>query len=99
MAVLDVTEYVNLARDGVGNVMPVGGEPAPTQQVNITAGSLQSAAFGANSRLARVHADVACRVEFGTNPTATAASKRMAAGQTEYFGVRPGDKVAVISTT
>jgi len=89
---LDITEYVNMARDATGAIIPVGAEPAPTQQVNITAGSVQSAAFGAGARLARFHADVACRIEVGPNPTATAASKRMAAGQTEYFGVRPGDR-------
>lgn len=99
MAVVDITEYTQLARDALGNVMPVGGEPAPNQQVAIGAGSVQSTAFGDNVRLVRVHTDAPCRVAFGVNPTASASSKRMASGQTEYFGVRPGDKVAVITTT
>ena len=38
-------------------------------------------------------------IPFGADPTATADSKRMAAGQTEYFTVAPGDKVAVITNT
>lgn len=96
---LDITEYVNLARDATGAIIPVGAEPATTQQVNITAGSLPSNPFGPGARLVRLHADAACRVEIGPSATATQASKRMAAGQTEYFGVRPGDRVAVISTT
>lgn len=100
MAVFDISEYSSLARDATGAIMPVGQEPAiKKQQVAIAAGSEQSLEFGPNSRLARFHSDVPCRWEVGPNPTATPASPRMAAGQTEYFGVRPGDRVAVISTT
>jgi len=47
----------------------------------------------------RLHADSVCSVLFGTNPTATTANARMAAGQTEYFGVAPGMKVSVIANT
>ena len=62
--------------------------------------SAQSAAFGTNTRLIRVHADSICSIEIGgTNPTATTTSARFVAGQTEYFLVTAGDKLAVITNT
>lgn len=68
--------------------------------VAISASSAQSAAFNSRTKLVRLHCDVVCNVNIGgTNPTATATSARLVAGQTEYFAVRPGDKVAVIAGT
>lgn len=99
MAVLDINEYAFQARDGRNNVVPTGAEPSPLQQVVVGAGSVQSAAFADTTRLVRVHSDVVCRVAFGLNPTAAATSMRLAAGSTEFFGVIPGHKVAVITST
>jgi hypothetical protein len=56
-------------------------------------------AFSDLTTMIRVHADVICSILIGTNPTATAAKMRLAADQTEYFGVRAGDKIAVITNT
>lgn len=100
MAILDITEYDSLAYDSAGKLVMTGMEPCHlNQQVDITAGSLQSAAFGDTTRFVRIHADVPCRLAIGTNPTASAASMRVGAGGTEYLGVRPGLKLAVIATT
>lgn len=73
--------------------------PAPIRSttVAIAASSAQSLPFLTNTRLVRLHCDVACLVEVGgTNPTATPTSARMLAGQTEYFYVKAGARVAVI---
>lgn len=64
--------------------------------------STQSPAFincsSGASCLIRIAVDVICSVEIGgTNPVATATSARMVAGQTEYFLVQPGDRLAVIT--
>lgn len=68
------------------------------QTVAISGSSTQSAAFGQFTVLIRVHADSICSIEIGgTNPTATATSARFIAGQTEYFLVNAGDKLAVIT--
>jgi hypothetical protein len=101
MAVLYISEYSSQARDGQGYLMPAGQEPSQVeQQVAIGAGSTQSTAFAAGTKLIRVHCDVACHVSIGTNPTAATTTKRLAANQTEFFGVqahpRTGDKIAVI---
>lgn len=67
------------------------------QTVSIGVSSTQSAAFDSLTGLVRVHADVACHVLIGgTNPTALSTSMRFIAGQTEYFVVKAGDKLAVI---
>jgi len=61
------------------------------------AASVQSAAFIYQAALVRVQCDAICHVKIGgTNPTATATSTRLTAGQTEYFLVVAGDKLAVI---
>lgn len=96
---LDVTEYSQMADDGYGRLLPTGREPGHQQQIAIGGASAQSVAFGGATRFVRLHTDAACRIKFGSNPTADGTSARMAAGSTEFFGVRPGDKVAVISTT
>ena len=100
MAVVDITQYANLAVDASGRPIPVGMEPGISNlQVAIGGASVQSSAFDGSTRLVRVHTDAAIRIAFGANPTASGTSQRMAAGQTEYFGVRPSEKIAVITTT
>lgn len=100
MALLDVIEYQSLASDSLGNVIQAGGARHIVQApVVIGAGSLKSAAFEAQTRIVRLHTDATCRVLFGSDPTAVATTSiRMAAGQTEFFGVIPGQKVAVIAS-
>lgn len=106
MAVLYITEYTQALNNGSGTV-PVGLEPVnATQTLAISGSSAQSIALQGNTTLVRIHTDAVCGVAIGTNPTAviasgTAGSRRMAANQTEYFGLPFGSsyKVAVISTT
>ena len=96
---LDITEYALLARDDNGHVIAAGMEPAiKTQQVAIGATSLASLSFSQATRFLRIHADATCRLEFGGGPTASATSRRMPANGTEFVGVTPGTKVAVITS-
>jgi hypothetical protein len=101
MVKLYVTEYAYLQQDENGRVMNVPQEPAAVEQtpITISGASAQSAAFGAKTRIVRVHTDAICSIVFGDNPTATTNHKRLAADQTEYFGVAPGQKLAVIANT
>lgn len=100
MAKIYITEYRRLGTDKSGNIIQTGeNPPLTTQVVNITAGSLQSAAFNASTSLIRVHTDAICSVEIGANPVATANSSRMAAGTTEYLAVSSALKIAVITNT
>lgn len=112
MATLYVTEFHGI---GSGSQEPVQCAAMPkltTNNVAITGATVQSAPFVAagqhingaspslSTTLIRVHADAVCSVEIGgINPVATATSQRMAANQTEYFRVKGGDRLAVISNT
>ena len=100
MAVLYISEYQDMPMTGSGPAFQAGMEPAiATQTVAIGGTSTQSAAFNASTRFVRLHTDAICSVLFGSNPTATATSPRMAANATELFGVKGGHKVAVITNT
>jgi hypothetical protein len=96
VAVLYITEYRKLAIEGQGAFVPIGVEPSSTATLAIGAASAQSGALNSATKFVRVHTDAICHVSFGTNPTATTSSMRFAAGQTEFFGVVGGHKVAVI---
>lgn len=99
MATFYIAEYDRLGVDYRGLVQ-AGQEPAiATQTVAIGGTSTQSAAFNARTKFIRVHCDAICSVSFGTSPTATTSTPRLAANQTEFFGVVPGHKVAVITNT
>lgn len=67
--------------------------------LDYSGGHAESSAFAATTKLVRIHTDSICCVAFGKSPTATTNSRRMAAGQTEYYFVRPGDKVSAVITT
>lgn len=103
MATLYISEYSHVAsvdspRGPNGIAAQAPQEPAlASQTVAITGSTTQSSLFNKDTTLIRVHADAICSVEVSTNPTATTASKRLAAGQTEYFGVKTGQRLAVIS--
>lgn len=96
---LDITEYDRLATDARGNSVPTGQEPSRrVQQLPISGTSAQSDPMDSATCFVRVHTDTTCRIAFGPDPTASAASQRLPAGATEFYGIRPGTKVAVISS-
>lgn len=101
MAKVYITEFVSVG--GTGN-FPVQGALADgqyTEQTPITTSgsSQQSAAFQTNTKFVRIHTDGIMSIAFGVNPTATVNTMRLAANQTEYFSVIPGQKLAVITNT
>lgn len=107
MATLYITEFRGLDYSasprtwgaGPALVQAAPQPPIAEQTVAIGGASVASNAFAATTLLVRLHADASCSIEFGAAPTASATTARMAAGQTEYFGVSPGMKVAVIANT
>lgn len=99
MAWLSVWEFSEVvSRGGV----LIGKTPGVLSQnpVPIGGSSAQSAPFNQATSYVRLNCDTACCIMFGTNPVAIQPGvNRMATNQTEYFGVNPGDRVAVILTT
>lgn len=98
MATLYITEYQSLAAVNYGSA-PLPRTTLASQTVGIAGSSAQSSAFNANTAFIRVHTDAICSVLIGANPTATTSTARLAANQTEYFGVNAGDSIAVISNS
>lgn len=100
MAKLYVTEFRHGGATTLGgNVAQVSQEPALAEQAFTFTTTTQSAAFNANTRFIRVHTDSICSIAIGLNPTATTDSRRMVAGQTEYFAVPGGWKIAAVTNT
>jgi hypothetical protein len=90
---LDVSEYT------AGAATQVLAEPCIIeQQLAIGGTSVVSNPFSEHSRLIRIHCEAPCRIAIGKTPTAGPTNKRLAANQTEVFGVQPGHRLAVIGT-
>src|SRR5574341_71915 len=104
MAFLYISEYQYLAIDAIsGRIAAPKDPPVATQQIAIGVGSAASAAFNARTKFIEVHTDAVCSIATSANPgatpTAVATARRMAAGETRYYGVEPDDKIAVITHT
>lgn len=81
-------------------VLAISGAPAQSQPF----GAGWSTPLPANRQILfiRVNTDTACCIVAGDpagNPTAATTNMRLAANQTEYFGVHQGDVLSVIQTT
>ncbi|MCA0276261.1 MAG: hypothetical protein LCH86_09665 [Proteobacteria bacterium] len=98
MADIYITEYTMLARDGGNFLIPTGQEPSiAEQQIANPAASTQSSAFNAQTRFIMVHASAAAHIAIGTNPTAVTTKHRLGAGETRFYGVPGGYKLAAIN--
>lgn len=100
MAKLYIAEFDSITPTAEGGAAQIArSQPIIEQTVAISGVTAQSAAFNAATKFIRVHTDAICSIAISANPTATVANMRMAADQTEYFGITAGQKVAVISNT
>lgn len=101
MATAYLREYANIAHTS-SMAVQAGAEPALTDQtVTTSASSAQSNAFNANTTVLAIStpaAQAVC-VAFGDNPTATTSNLRLPANSLFFFGVRAGQKVALIDVT
>ena len=94
-----VAEATNLTGPSLTTAQAAKFPSIAGQTITITGVSAQSAAFSTTTTLVRVETDAVCSILIGNNPTAVTTRMRMQVGQTEYFGVRPGDKIAAITNT
>lgn len=80
-------------------------EPSIAQKILISAASVQSAAFAIDptdfkgTTVIRVFPTKDCYIKMGDNPTATTSDFFCPGGILQYFGVEPGQKIAVIQDT
>jgi len=105
MATLYVSEFRAITGLDEGPGTMAKQPPMQEQNLAITATASISAAFHTATRFVRLHTDAICSVLFvapnATTTNAVTTNARLAAGQTEYFGVPQGIgyKVSVISNT
>ncbi len=95
MATVYIAEIESIRVGGPAMQSP----PIVEQTVAIGGSSAASAAFSSNTAYIRVHTDAICSIVIGLSPTATTSNMRIAANQTEYFGVTGGQQLAVITNT
>lgn len=95
MATLNIHEYAVSSKN---DAWPM--EPPLVEQTALSIGSeTDSSAFGASTYWVRLSCDGACRVAFGTAPTAGANGIYLPAGYNAFHAVQPGHKVSVISAS
>lgn len=101
MAALYISEFMNSGNSKSGAQMQLGVQPAVAlQKIDFSGGiSVQSNAFNTKTYFVRLYTDADCHLDFGTSPTATVNHMFLPAGSVEYFGIREGDKLAVITHT
>jgi len=108
MATLYIREYAQLgvvpAKFGAFTALQAGQESLAVtdQTVAIATGTSSiSAAFQSSTTMVRLHCDTICSFVFVATSTGTASTTnaRLAANQTEYFGVIPGSYVAVVGNS
>lgn len=89
MSTAYIAEFAQLMPSPVGAQGQIAMQPPLAEQVVTFTGTAGlSAAFNAQTRVVRIHVDGIASILFGTAPTAVAQTNaRLAANQTEYFGV------------
>lgn len=94
-----ITEFSDM-QQLTGHLIGAANQPdIATQVVDYTSAHAESAAFNVKTKFIRIHVDSIASIKFGTAPVATTSHPRMAAGATEYYGVRAGDIVSVVTNT
>lgn len=104
MATVYIEEFSEIGSDipgdGKGRApAQCGRQPSGAQQTLPIGTATASTSFMGTTRMVRLHTDGVISYAFGAAPTATTSFPRMAADTTEYFAVKPGHKVSVISNT
>lgn len=99
MGTVNVVQYDAIDQDNTGGVQPQIAKTPAISSENVTSGatSAQSSVFSDNTKLVLVSTDTTIRITFGTDPAAAATSERLVADASRYYGVRAGQKLAVIN--
>lgn len=99
MAFIYVNEATELRVYQGGGVQAIELPSLTGYQVANAGASTQGPVFNAKTRVIEVHTDSICSILIGPNPTAVTTQGRMAAGETRYYRVQPGDRIAAVLNT
>jgi hypothetical protein len=95
---LYITEYSSMAIDGRNSVIPAPITPPLAEQcIEVGLSSTESEPFQGSTKFIAVSPDEACCIAFGVHPEATNVAHRIFAGETRYYGVHQGHRLAVIA--
>ncbi len=94
-------EYVNMARDANGNVLPAGEEPAIATQSKTPIGTTANfSALNENTRFVLLSTKSIVNWAIAASPTAVVGGAgRLAADEKLYIGVQPGGRSAAGART
>jgi hypothetical protein len=99
VAVVNVAEYAVLATNANGGIQIPLGTPLTTYDVAVGSSATAGPILNLTTKMVRMNTDVSCRVRLDTSNNVTATDARMAANQTEYWGVPgPGFMISVITS-
>lgn len=74
--------------------------PGTSQTVSVSGTSAATTnAVGSYINKVRLRSTTDCFIKFAKSPTATTSDMFLPAGETEYFDVKPGQKVAAIQSS
>ncbi len=65
----------------------------------VTSGTSQQVTFTDNPSIVKFYATQDCFIAHGLNPTASSSTSFHAGGTTDYYGILPGYKLAVIQSS
>jgi hypothetical protein len=99
MAFLYIRESPELRVRAGGGVQAPEAPSLVEQRIANDGASTQSAAFSSATRFIEVHSDSICSILVGANPVAVTSKGRMAAGETRYYRVNAGDRIAAVLNT
>lgn len=102
------TEFENIAlatvavpdtNDGGGSVQ-VAKDAKASGSVTASGSNQQSSAFNAATNFVRIATKTEVFLQFGSDPDASSGTQiALLANTTEYFGVEPGQKLSVVTTS
>lgn len=100
MPKLYLTVYEHVARDMVNTPIPIPQAPPLSEDwVEITTESKQCGEFEERATFICVTAEIPCCLAFGVDPIALVGYHPLNPGVDRWYGVRPGQKLAVIEYT
>jgi hypothetical protein len=100
MATIYVTEFTSMgsALNGAAQVAQRPGLAKQSMAITGASTTLPTP-FTKQTRFIRVHTDAICSIAIGSAAVAVTTADRMPADCIEYYGVQPGDNLAVIANT
>jgi hypothetical protein len=97
MSIANIHYFADLVRTPRGGWLPSGFDSQGGEDLAVSASQVESPPAPERAAIFRVVSTVDIRLAIGTEPDASAEGALLiGAGRTEYFGIKPGQKVAVV---